>query len=307
MRYLDYLRNLPASGGGGCHGALLGAANLGIRAGLSAQQIARDLRASVHGPRHVPDHEIAYAVAKASSTEAPVSRRRSHNTRSLNGEVAREVILQRGCGATEADLWESSPVRIDWDPDEDAWRVLQHLYRGDEYLFIGDDQIPGRVGVSIRRASEWIQHLRRIGAPPYPKFIPNTLSGLEGMTKDGRPSFRADACVAAHRFVLCEFDQLSIEDQLAFWSAVTLPVGAIVHSGNKSLHAWVYVDCVDASEWEREVESDLFPLVFAPLGLDQACKNEARLSRLPGHIRPKTRQRQRLLYLAPGGRAVSAS
>ncbi len=65
-RYQDHLASLPSPGGNGCHGALLGAANLGIMAGRSLEQIFADLRAAVpQGKRIVTDREITDAVNRA--------------------------------------------------------------------------------------------------------------------------------------------------------------------------------------------------------------------------------------------------
>lgn len=60
-RYREKLAALPASGGGGCHPALLGVASLGAMAGVPADDIFRDLREQVHGDRSVPDREIQAA------------------------------------------------------------------------------------------------------------------------------------------------------------------------------------------------------------------------------------------------------
>lgn len=53
-RYKEALRNIPQSGGGGCHSALLGIANRGRIAGVSRDRIAEDLAAHVHGTRKIP-------------------------------------------------------------------------------------------------------------------------------------------------------------------------------------------------------------------------------------------------------------
>jgi len=103
---------------------------------------------------------------------------------------------------------------------------------------------------------------------------------------------------------MVEFDDLSREDQLAFWWTVKLPVAALIDSGNKSIHGIIALNDVnDAATWTREVENNLFKTLLIPLGVDGACRNEARLSRLPGHRRDNGRM-QRLIYLAPGGRRV---
>jgi hypothetical protein len=114
--------------------------------------------------------------------------------------------------------------------------------------------------------------------------------------------------VKGFRFAVAEFDGMSREDQLSFWWAVNLPVCALIDSGGKSLHAWIRIDGVEtASLWTELVEGKLFGRWLIPLGCDAACRNEARLSRLPGHFREEKGRWQRILYLAPEGRAIHAS
>ena len=302
--YQDALRSLPPSGGGGCHPRLPGVAKLGRGAGVAPEQVFADLRAAVHGTRHVPDHEIEQAIRKAWNTDFKAVRQ-PRFTATIRGDDARQRIIRAGEGATAEDLRRASPIPIDWPPAEDGWRLLDHLYAPGEHLFIGDDTTPGEIGVSIRTALAWSQLLKWMRITSHPKIIPNPLTGRLGKTKDGRPSYRADDCVAAHRFVVCEFDGIPLVDQFAFWYGAKLPVSAIIHSGGKSLHAWVRVDCKSAVEWERDIECRLFPSILEPLGMDRSCKNEGRLSRMPGHVRAETGVQQRLLYLAPQGRAVN--
>ena len=54
------------------------------------------------------------------------------------------------------------------------------------------------------------------------------------------------------------------------------------------------------------VEGRLFGQYLIPLGCDAACRNEARLSRMPGHFRTEKGRWQKILYLAPEGRAIHA-
>ena len=124
------------------------------------------------------------------------------------------------------------------------------------------------------------------------------------MTKAGKLSDRCDGCVRKFAYAVAEFDGAPKTDQLRFWVSIlqceTLDLAAIIDSGGKSLHGWVRAGCSDAEEWTAKVEGDLFPNLLVPLGVDPACRNESRMSRMPGHFRSEKGNWQRLLYLNPG-------
>lgn len=324
-RYRRKLAALPPSGGGGCHPALLGVASLGVMAGVPADDIFRDLRQRVHGTRCVPDREIQVAVEKAAREIEPLTAGRMPVPRAkgslphpkvrppvkppFQGDAALRRLIEAGRGHGETAVMGQSPIRIDWSPEEDAWRVLEALYAPDEMLYIGPPRGQVNVGIEIREARQWIERFQKLGpAATGPHVIPNPLSGLPAPTADGTGmTLRGDACVARFRFAVVEFDGLSREDQLAFWWSARLPVAVLVDSGGKSVHGWVRVRDVDrAEDWTRVVEAHLFGNFLKPLGVDGACRNESRLSRLPGHRRRETGNWQRLLYLAPQGKAVAA-
>ena len=78
-----------------------------------------------------------------------------------------------------------------------------------------------------------------------------------------------------------------------------------------AVSVYVGLDCpvsvsVDGAEWETKVAGMLFPGFLVPMGMDPACKNPARLSRMPGYYRVDTNNIQKCLYLAPEGKAVAA-
>jgi hypothetical protein len=284
-RYNSELRQMPASGGGGAHTSLLRVANFGRLAGCTPAQVSQDLAAHVHGTRKVSRKEIETAVSKAFCW--PVTHARNANVRPVvNGEKLFKAIVERGASFAEEDLWESSPVRIDWPPQFDAFEILKRLYLPQERLFIGarHDASVGHVLL----VSEWIAHFER-GIPIAEHIIPNPLTGERGQTKDGKHSYRADSCVEQFRFAVVEFDAISREQQIQFWGGVPLPVVALVDSGGKSVHGWVRIDATNADAWTRRVEDKLFTLLTA-VGADVACKNEGRLSRMPGHFRAEKKR-----------------
>lgn len=333
-KYRDALATMPVPGDG-VHGHMMRCADLGVMAGCADREIEADLRAVVQPERQRQrPHEIAEALHKArrdvaplptghqawkpsfSTVRAPPDRRRDW------GRIRGEIIA-RGGGAIEPDsaaLWESSPVRIDWPPQEDAYHLMRLLYHPTDHLFVGTGREWGdEQRRHVRTAAEWQDFFDRCQrkaaetANPnahsilggiYPHFIPNPLTGEMGMTKDGRPTLRGDACVKEWRYAVGEFDGIPQAEQIAFWSGIGVPLVALIDSGSRSIHAWVRICARDAAEWTELVEGKLFGMLTA-LGIDRACKNESRLSRTPGVFRPEKNQWQRLLWLCPEGRPLA--
>ena len=313
FRFKEALGALPQPGGNGYHPRLLGVANIGMSCGLTPAEVAAAIREyTPQGGRRVPDREIAEAVAKAGDERRAAPRRGPGSRPRLRPQArqARPVFdadgfmadrLAEADGIGEADIWEASPIRIDTAPEQDAALLIEALYQPEDFLFMGDTY-----GRTVKTAGDWrADFLTGRQLPPH--IIPNPLTGGTGLTKAGRPSVRADACVKSFRFAVAEFDDMSRDDQLRFWWAIKLPICALIDSGGKSLHAWIRIDGVETADtWTDSVEKELFGRFLVPLGCDPACRNEARLSRLPGHFRTEKERWQRLLYLAPEGRPIHA-
>ncbi len=306
-RYQSALNSIPPPGTG-CHPHLLAVANLGLLAGRSNAEVLRDIAAAIPaGKRQVSEREITETIAKARATGYGATRAtRRPPARTFDGAAVRTAIAARADGAGEAELFDASPVKPPVDGADDAAVLLRALYRQDEHLFIGQRTDGG--AECVLTVAEWLSKPDRLAAAPH--IIPNPLSGQPGPKKDGDgETHRGDACVIAWRFATVEFDGLPREQQVAFWLALIgagVPVAALIDSGGKSVHGWVRVNAADADEWEHLVEYELFTRRLVPLGVDAACKNEARLSRLPGHQRAETGRLQRLLYLGPqAGQDVS--
>ena len=324
-KYQTALQSLPIPGtGGGCHSRLLGVANLGRNAGHDRQQIFDDIRTAISpGSRVVSDDEIMQAVDKALGESSP---KRPHApsqvapiVRKLKSpQIKRAVqksIIDHGGPVDPDELYRHSPVALS-DTEPHMITLLKNLYSPDDLIFIGRRTDPGVVGDSIRKASVWVNFFQEqcaktrtpaeaaYFAEEFPHIMANPLSGLQKNTKTGKATYRGDECIQDFRFAVGEFDVLSVDNQLSFWRGLGLPVCAFIHSGGKSIHAWLRVDGVNNSEdWTRVIEMGLFPMLGS-LGVDTACKNESRLSRLPGMFRTEKNQWQRLLWLCPEGRVI---
>jgi hypothetical protein len=308
QKYSDALRGIPAPGiGSGCHTKLLSVANYGVLAGFDDDQICRDIRMSIpNGRRKVPDSEIRCAVARArkdirttavyaSAVKTPVRYYTPKaSDRTIDQLQSLEFLTAPFTGTAEADIIKLSPVKLDGIESKDHARLLlEKLYHPDEYLFIGD-----RYSKKVKTVAEWLEDIFLLSNP---HIIPNALSGHLGIRKDGKESYRSDTCVKSYRFAILESDTMAIDWQYAmamFLLKNGFPISAVIDSGNKSLHCWLEVDCKDVTEWEDIVERKLFSMLPA-LGFDPSCRNEARLSRLPGHLRIDKDRHQRLIYLNP--------
>ncbi len=335
-KFEEALRRIPRPGGNGCHQALLGAANYGVMIGLDEEELVRLIAAAIPaGDREVPEREIRDAVRKAfhdHSVRQSGGMREKTTPKDAAAGPAFDVRafmlhhLKLGAGATADHIIAQSPVPIPADPAEHTALVIERLYgqRLDECLCIGD-----RHESDVRPVGYWLDRLKS-GPIQKPHIIPNTFTGTPGPKKDGRGmSLRADSCVKSFMHCVVEFDTMPhylLHDettaafraendlegvpflqswQLAFWATVQLPVVALIDSGGKSIHAWLKVeDCPDNACWEQTIEMRLYKDFLVPLGVDPACRNESRLSRLPGSVRPETGRCQRLLYFCPEGRPV---
>lgn len=87
------------------------------------------------------------------------------------------------------------------------------------------------------------------------------------------------------KYALIESDTQDIDVQYALITKLELPVAALVHSGNKSIHAIVRVDASSEKDYARKVDY-LFKVCKANgLDVDTSTKNPSRLSRMPGFLR----------------------
>jgi len=224
-----------------------------------------------------------------------------------SGETALQRIIAEGKITDEADLFEASPIRLWEEPQDDPVLFLETLYEPTDFVWIGERYHQGIMGDTIRTAAEWICYFRNSGKPG-PFIIINPLSGDAATTKTGKITLRGDENVVEYRYCPVEFDTLSKQDQISFWSAARLPIVALIDSGGKSIHAWLQVSQLakveDSEQWRVEIKNRFYDRILTPLGVDKACSNAARLSRLPGHYRTEKGQYQKLLWLSPKGRSL---
>ena len=91
--------------------------------------------------------------------------------------------------------------------------------------------------------------------------------------------------VTAFRYALIESDTMRIDEQIARYQELNLPIAAMVKSGGKSVHAIVHVDAANFKEYRSRVETLYDYCARHGVVVDEQNKNPSRLSRMPGVTR----------------------
>lgn len=309
-RYKENLTN-PRPPGTGCHSWIMSTANLGVMAGLELRRLYDDIRNVIPpGTRRISDREVQDAIRKALADHRGrdyIPRPRPSSILQ-NAQNALKKIVAQAKITSEMDLWEQSLIRLWEEPHKDQALLLSTLFDPVDLIWIGEHHHSGILGDTIRTVNEWITHFEN-GGKSGPHIIINPLNGIPAPTKTGdKTTLRGDKNIRSYRYCMAEFDGLAREDQIKFWSAVKLPIVALIDSGGKSIHSWLDVQklvTVETPEqWQSAIKGRLYDRILKPLGIDGACSNPARLSRLPGHFREEKQAWQRLLWLSPEGRPV---
>jgi hypothetical protein len=275
-----------------------------LAAGLSPEAVFTELRGNY--AHDVTDREIQDVIRWASTRtkkRASVADYQCVKQR-LNPKRPDELAIEwlKGFSCTEEDLWEASPWRPLENWEFDSLPLLAALWGKDEFINIvtkyyveADGKVkPMGAGETLTR-DEWLRFIRE-------KCVPKSEAGawirLNPVQKQGSGSNGActDQDVTSHRFMLLENDTLPLVLQLSVLGCLSLPIAAIIHSGGRSYHAWIKIDCPSEQTYRQTALKVLSRL--ERLGFDQSNKNPSRMSRLPGVLRGGVGQ-QKLIYLNP--------
>mgnify|MGYP003417129324 CR=1 FL=1 len=185
--------------------------------------------------------------------------------------------------------------------DEEPWqmavRYLETLFTPDEsvsyvhsskYDDKRDKWVPADAG-HVRKVSAIIRDLKK-----YKRLDEafGTINPEAGAWIRHNPTTGAkDEHVTRFAYVLVESDSMPIEEQKKFLINQKLPIAALIESGGKSVHAIVKVEASDENEFKQRTNFLFDYLSQRQFQIDEANKNPARLSRLPGAERKGNIQR----------------
>ena len=185
---------------------------------------------------------------------------------------------------------------------QDATRAyLEALWREEDILYVFSQARPSRgiLGVNMRTRKEWVNLLDNGGTIPGDLIVPNPFSGKAEISASGKPSLITQSTLARLPYIIVEFDSMALPYQYGLWRKMLLvsplqsKIAAIVHSGNKSLHALIETNAANLEEWLelREKLLKIFPEA------DPQAMRPRTATRLPGSMRSTNNKPQTLAYL----------
>lgn len=199
----------------------------------------------------------------------------------------------------------TEPKSATWDQVGEIIRFLQTNFQADEHIsFVnsgwqsdGSDKWLPQKSTNHIKAGQIISDLRRRLDENTPQeaidltfgdIHPEAGAWIRVNPMDGNGD--RDLNVVDYRFALVESDEMEIEKQLSTLKELQLPVSTVVHSGGKSLHAWVRVDADNMEEYKERVNFLFEVCNKNGMRLDKQNRNPSRLSRLPGVFRGGSKQ-----------------
>ena len=195
------------------------------------------------------------------------------------------------CGPTAQELQQLSPFSLDDDDANNSDELVQALFAdcpsSDPLLCVGTSSSR----FSTKHLSTWL----RLGSLSKSALIvPSAMKSKFGVTQNGKRSEHSLSNTGLRRYVVVEFDTGGVDHHAArIWHlSQYAPLATVVHSGNKSLHAWF------ASKGQRENDLYRFFYYAVSLGADRATWTRSQFVRLPGGTR-ENGVRQRVSYFNP--------
>lgn len=261
--------------GGGVHRWLF-VASLKLHGRFPPDVIFGILRAAVGGcGRHVPESEILAAVrnsARGSQGNIPAKCVRASSTwPNIDHAAVRRIVamidrpMERlANGANWVGL---PPTQAEFVP-----ALFAALFPGNPMICAGTSV----ESMSCRHLSEW-----GTGLSSTELIVPSPMTARTGVNLEGRTSSRCLANTGPRRFLVIEFDELTLEEQAAIHIhlAARYPLALVVHSAGRSLHGWFYV----AGRPEDELRG--FMSYAVSLGADPHTWTRCQAVRTPGGLR----------------------
>jgi hypothetical protein len=277
-QFLQTLLEAPPRTGEGVHNWIFTVARH-LHVHLPAGEIVSLLENRVAScGRAVPRNEIISAVQNSLHCAWQPSRNASPRKPASKWPTVnveqREAIISANGGL--ADLWDASPVRIE-DDQQQSEEIIDRLFPGNPLLCCG----AASSSFDTRPREQWRGELSRLAL-----IVPSPMTAPKGLTKQGKASTHTLDNTGPRRFLICEFDTGTSDDQAALLLHLGryAPLVCAVHSGGKSMHGWFFV----AGQPADKVEN--FFQYAVGLGADHATWTRSQFVRMPDGTRDNGKQ-----------------
>jgi len=305
----EMLANCPTSGAG-VHNWLFRIARVLHLFFPNKDEMAAVIKAACAGcGRDVPESEVASAIVNSEAcawqprerseshrqpqqplgNREPIAQPSRHSWPARNEEQIEAVVVASEVTGL-ADLWEASPIRIDWEEPMTEW-LIDALFPGNPLLCTARDL---KTDYGTGNREDWRGELA-----DQQFIVPSPMKALWGLRKqDGKKSLRTLDNTGPRRYLVVEFDQGAADAHAAvLWHLGRLaPLVIAVHSGNKSLHGWFHCAGADEAKQLR------FMRYAVSLGADPATWTRCQFVRMPDGLRRRTGAapvRQRVYHFNP--------
>ena len=183
-----------------------------------------------------------------------------------------------------ADLWESSPIRLNGDGSHTE-EIIDALFPGNPLLCVGRSQ---------SCFWTWTRDELRGGLSSLSVVVPSPMTARAGKTQDDKLSAHALSITGPRRFLVIEQDNGPIDEQAAVLMHLSqfAPLALAVHSGGKSVHGWFY--CLS----QPEERLRRFMSYAVHLGADHATWTRSQFVRMPDGLREDGKH-QAVFYFNP--------
>ena len=181
----------------------------------------------------------------------------------------REAVIAENGGLP--DLWECGNPRFE-DNENHTEQIIDWLFPGNPLLCCGKFNYE----FDTRPREAWRGELSALQL-----IVPSPMSAVEGVTKEGKPSRHTLSNTNPRRFMICEFDTGTPDDQASLLLHLReyAPLVCVVHSGKKSLHGWFLVEGLPEDKVEK------FFRYAVNLGADKATWTRSQFVRMPDGTR----------------------
>ncbi|MBI4326650.1 MAG: hypothetical protein HY674_15510 [Chloroflexi bacterium] len=187
-------------------------------------------------------------------------------------------------GGRLADLWETSPVRIETNEPRTE-QIVDVLFPNSPLLCCGKSNSV----FDTKSRESWRGELSALQL-----IVPSPMLAVEGITKEGKPSRHTLSNTGPRRFLVVEFDTGTTDEHAALLLhlASRAPLVLAVHSGGKSLHGWFYCAGQPEEKLRRFME------YAVSLGADHATWTRCQFVRVPDGQRDNGKQ-QTVFFFNP--------